>query len=428
MKKYKAELWDKMQHIMERYNDHMAHCYFEFDSQLNFELMKKAVGIVCDKIQIFKTRFAYTFFKAEWIEKNDFSIDDIVEIVEVETDARKISENFLTQKLDELEKQIKVLIVRCKGHDTLNILLNHMVMDGADIKSMVKLLAEVYTNLCNGGSGDIPFKNGRRDEAQLLESFGKEERKKVERLVSYSKKSKDKIKFPFEQKTKEGLKPFIETLVIDEMTFLKAKSKAKKLGFTINDLVVASFYRAIYKVADITEGQCLGVPCMVDLRKYLANGESQGATNLTSMVVCNIGSDIGNEMLDTLGKVKIAMTKLKNDYPGLHGLPLLRGVFKYAPYMLAKFLIGTFFKNPLLGISNIGIIDEKAVMFNGKKPEYLYWTGSIKYPPYYQLALTTYLNQITFSTAVYGTKNDRIMIKRLFRYIANEIEEFCFKG
>ena len=41
MKYYKAELWDKMQHIMERYNDHMVHCHLEFDNALDYEALKR---------------------------------------------------------------------------------------------------------------------------------------------------------------------------------------------------------------------------------------------------------------------------------------------------------------------------------------------------------------------------------------------------
>ena len=105
----------------------------------------------------------------------------------------------MTQKLDERKEQIKALVVRHKGKDTLNILINHMVMDGADAKLTVKLIADSYTDILNGGSGDIPFKNGIRDDRQIFSAFDKKEKKRVQKLISYSKKSKDKICFPFEK-------------------------------------------------------------------------------------------------------------------------------------------------------------------------------------------------------------------------------------
>lgn len=423
-KTYKAELWDKMQHIMERYNDHMAHCYLEFNETLDFAALKGAVRNACERIPIFKSSFKHGFFTAKWQENRHFSIDDIVELAETD-EPKSVSETFLTQKLDERKQQLKVLLVRSGKRDTLNVILNHMVMDGADIKQFMSLIAASYTDIMKGGRGKIPFKNGRRDEAQLLENFSPEERKKVESLLSYSKKSKNKIQFPFEPSPISSVTPFIERLIIPENIFLAAKDKAKKSGFTVNDLVVACFYRALYSFMDIDKTKSLGLPCMFDLRKYMTDGDSLGATNLTSMVICNIGADIGKDIFETLEKVKAAMNQLKENYPGLHGLPLLRGVFKYVPYAPAKFLIGTFFKNPLIGISNIGIVDEKTLKFDGAAPEYLYFTGSIKYAPYYQLALTTYKNAITFSTAIYGTESDRSKVKELFECLRQQIYGFC---
>lgn len=426
MNNYNAEMWDKMQHIMERYNDHMAHCYLEFNNELDFNCLKKAVDIACEKIPMFRCKFSNNFFKAQWKENAAYDIDNTIKMVYAEqADAQQVCQDFLTQKLDEKKEQVKLLLVRSVSKDILNIVINHMVMDGADIKEFVGLVAEVYTDIINGGKGEVFFKNGSRDELQIMDSFNDKQRKTVEKLVSYSKKSKDKIQFPFENTDKKQWKPFIEKMIIPSNIFLNVKSKAKELGYTINDLVVAGFYRAIYKMVDIKTNQTLGIPCMVDLRKYMENGQSYGATNLTSMVICNIGNDIGEDIYQTLDKVKKEMDKLKNNYPGLHGLPLLRKVFKYAPYGLAKFLIGTFFKNPLLGISNIGVVKENKLNFNGVTPKYLYFTGSIKYPPYYQLALTTYKNEITFSTALYGTDKDREKVKKLLEYIKQEIMYFC---
>ncbi|MDD4316575.1 MAG: WS/DGAT domain-containing protein [Clostridia bacterium] len=421
---YKAELWDKMQHIMERYNDHMAHCCLEFDGMLDFGALKKAVQHACNRIPLFKCVFSYGFFKAQWLENKDFSIDDTVSLAETEQ-PEKLSQEFLTQKLDERQRQLKVLLVRSGGRDTLNIVLNHMIMDGADIKQFVALIAAAYTDIMKGGAGKVPFKSGRRDEAQILEGFSAEERKKVERLLSYSKKAKHKISFPYESISKKETKPFIERLIVPSDLFLKSKEKASRAGYTVNDLVVACFYRALYSFMDIDVSKSLGLPCMVDLRKYMQGGDSLGATNLTSMVVCNIGSDIGKDIFETLEKVNTAMSSLKRDYPGLYGLPLLRGVFKYVPYALAKFLIGTFFKNPLIGISNIGVVKQETLNFNGRTPSYLYFTGSIKYAPYYQLALTTYKNEMTFSTAVYGTEKDRQGVKLLFEHMQREFYNFC---
>lgn len=423
MKRLKAEMWDNMQHIMERYNDHMTHSYLEFCSLLDYEALKKAVAVLVNKIPIFKCRYYKNLFISEWREIPGFTVDNIISLVETDGNAEEISETFLTQKLDERkEAQIKVLVVRCKGRDTLNILKNHMIMDGSDIKLFLSLLAEIYTDIKRGGSGDIDVKNGRRGEEQLYRDFSAKELEETKGLISYSKKQKDKIQFPYEKKGKAGCTPRILRQIVPSDTFFKMKAKCKEKGYTLNDLVVACFYRAMYSITAIPQDQSLAVPCMIDLRKYMNDKQSEGFTNLTSMIVCHIGNDIGGDIFETLEKVKKSLDSLKNDYPGLHGLPLLKNVFRFTPFALAKFLIGTFFKNPLTGISNIGIIPEYS--FDGHIPSYLYLTGSIKYSPYIQLALTTYKNEITFTVASYCTPKDIETVKEFYRLIMKEINYF----
>ena len=156
----------------------------------------------------------------------------------------------------------------------------------------------------------------------------------------------------------------------------------------------------------------------------MQGGESQGLCNLTSMVVSNIGNDIGADILETVKKAKESMDALKGYYPGLHGLPLLKKVLEVLPYPVAWFLIGTFFKNPLIGISNIGLIDDKKFVFDGLKVKDVYMTGSVKYPPYMQLALSTYNNVMTHTVAVYGTDKDHKMFENMLDLYLSELEAF----
>lgn len=75
----------------------------------------------------------------------------------------------------------------------------------------------------------------------------------------------------------------------------------------------------------------------------------------------------------------------------------------------------------MIGMTNIGIIDSDRIIF-GKTPiEDSLITGSIKYPPYFQLALTTYNNSITFSVNLYGSKDDMDLIQKFFVLLDNEL-------
>jgi len=420
-----AEMWDKMQHIMARYNDHMVHVYAKFDRALDTPYLKKAFALAIEKIAILKSKFVWGLTDPKWEIIKEFEICDVFTFLEVHTDPVTYAEEKLLSVIDETKgAQIRIWQIRHDGTDTLAILLNHMCMDGADTKVFLYYVAKVYNDLMKGGDGVMPLKNGSRSAMQIYKSLPPEDYEKAMKLISYSKKQKSKIAFPYERSGKRDRYPRINKLFLDADTFQKLKAKSKEEGVSLNDVILAAFFRAAHHVVDIKPGEALGIPNMVDLRRYMANGESEGMCNLTSMVVSNIGEDIGGDIHDTVARAKLSMDELKGYYPGLHGLPLLKKVLDIVPYPLAWFLIGTFFKNPLIGISNIGIVDEKKFAFDGATMTDAYMTGSVKYPPYMQLALSTFRNTITHTIAVYGTQADHEMFRRFFDFYKDELNAF----
>lgn len=420
-----AEMWDKMQHIMARYNDHMIHIYARFDAALDTALLKKAFAIAAEKIPVLRSKFALGLTEPRWELIEDFTIDSVFTFAELQTDLPAYAEEKLLSIIDETKgAQFRVWQIRHQGADTLAILLNHMCMDGGDTKVFLYYVAKVYNDLVGGGEGDLPLKNGSRSAMQIYKSLPPEDYEKAMKLISYSKKQKAKISFPFAPSTKKDRYPRINKLVINEETFLKLKARCKQKGVSLNDVILAAFFRSAHRVIDIKPGETLGIPNMIDLRRYMENGESEGICNLTSMVVSNLGEDIGRDIFETVEKAKKSMDELKGYYPGLHGLPLLKKVLDIVPYPLARFLIGTFFKNPLIGISNIGILDEKKFAFHGANAVDAYMTGSVKYPPYMQLALSTFRNTVTHTIAVYGTDADHKMFTEFFGFYREELEAF----
>jgi NRPS condensation-like uncharacterized protein len=175
----------------------------------------------------------------------------------------------------------------------------------------------------------------------------------------------------------------------------------------------------------LQEGQTLGIPNMVNMRRYIPGEESEGFCNLTSMIVPSLDVSAKGDLYGIIALCKKNMDALKEHYPGFHGWSLLQGVFKWAPNGIAKFLISTFFKNPLIGISNIGIIDADIMRLGDAKTESVTITGSIKYPPYMQLSLISFQNEIIFNIANYGTSKDHIMFQQILDGLAESMKTFA---
>ena len=96
---------------------------------------------------------------------------------------------------------------------------------------------------------------------------------------------------------------------------------------------------------------------MIDLRRFIPEKKAEAICNLTSTIVCDIDFKSGESFDETVTKTKQAMDEQKSKYPGLNGLFVLSVIFKLFPYKIVKKLMGRFFVNPSIALSNIGIID-----------------------------------------------------------------------
>jgi NRPS condensation-like uncharacterized protein len=100
---------------------------------------------------------------------------------------------------------------------------------------------------------------------------------------------------------------------------------------------------------------------------------------------------------------------------------MLEVLFRTMPYKMAKRLVLKYYHNPPLAMSNLGIIDHKQLSFEGVHITEAFMTGSIKYSPLLQLALSTFDDQITFSVAFHGTLADKGKIQEFLMEIDNEL-------
>ena len=75
-------------------------------------------------------------------------------------------------------------------------------------------------------------------------------------------------------------------------------------------------------------------------------------------------------------------------------------------------------------MTNIGIIDKNKLVFDGLRIKDTFICGSIKYKPYFQIAVTTFDNEITLSINFCGTEGDKIKITEFLATFDNELLHF----
>lgn len=419
--RYHAEIFDKMQYLFQEFNDHQVHAVIYFAGTIDRELFEKAIRRSVGIVPILGCRFVLDKAEPFWEQADEACLDRLLSFTDIgDRPPDDEIHRFITGRTDEKTgPQVMARIVRASGRDTLCVVMNHMVCDGAGFKEYLYRLSEIYTRLQDGTFGDFQCPNGSRSERQIYRNFTFSEKIKAFFMRNEATKSKNTVCFPMSREP-SGHRPFIRTHTFSAEKFERLKSYGKIHAVTINDIVLAAFFRALNRMLDEEQREALTIPCMVDLRRYLPGKSADGICNLASMVSCHIGPTTGESFDETVSRVHAAMDRRKSGYPGLNGLSALK-ILDKLPFWLTYRLLRKHYANPLIGITNIGIIDSRRLAF-GKVPiRDAYIAASIKYPPYFQLGLTTYRNSVTFTVNQYGLESDKEIIRQFFSLLDEEL-------
>ncbi len=410
-KRITAELWDKMHYLFRDFNDRMVHLELHYDYEINIDALKTVLICFLEKNPVMHSSFVDNKISPYWSVKS-YNIDDVL-IVSRPDDVKRAIDEFLTQYIPpESDLQMKVAVFFYEGKTALCIVENHMCMDGGDFKYFISALCDNYNNYVINGVPPTNFKTGSRAYDEVYGDFSKGEEEMARNLYK-NVSSKDSHAFPFSKSTKED-KSFIARRKLSEETFLKIKQKGKQLGATVNDILTAAYFYSLYSVAGYDNKESVTISCAIDLRRHLDSADDLGVTNHTAFMQCNI-PERGRDIFETLRYVVNSVNQFKSDrFMGLYGLPLLDLGYSILPHVASEEIIKIGYNNPLLAMSNIGILDHKKLSLEGNEPFDGFMTGAVKYKPYALLSATSLKNVITLSMCVRGNDEDMKTVEKFF--------------
>jgi NRPS condensation-like uncharacterized protein len=161
---------------------------------------------------------------------------------------------------------------------------------------------------------------------------------------------------------------------------------------------------------------------MVDMRRYLGEtGGFKSLTNLSSTVITRLEFNPEESFEGTLSRVKAIMDEKKDSDIGLNGFIKLKLVYQIFGNRIANRLLRSSLKNPLICMTNVGILDSERLSFGGIRPRDAFLCGSIKYKPHFQIAMSSYDDELTLSSNLYGNSSDRECILSFFDEIEAEL-------
>jgi len=412
--KYHAEAWDILQHLFKekRINNRTIHFAATFSDQLNLDCLKKSVDLSADAFPLIRCGFSEHGGRPYWEDKG-YTADDMVELSEVEELDAAVWKTLQKEADEKNGPQLKIAIIRNGKTDTLCITINHMICDAAGFKDYLTLLSSIYSGVEKDPSYHPASLIGKRNLAQVMRTFSWIDRIKI--FTGKNDMTKpDTAKFDFEGDLNH---PFIEMKTVSRDKVRLLKDYARMHGATVNDVLLTAYIRALYQYF----GRTVAVPCAVDLRKYLPNRKAGSICNLVTNLTCDIGSDIGATFDDTLDKVKQRMDQQKADIICMKSILLMEAAFRVIPYRIMGKAVDPFFSNPTIAFSNLGILAKEKLKFGEIEMTNAFMTSSIKYAPYFQIAVSTFDDGMALSANLYGTQTDRNKISSFLAAVISEL-------
>ncbi len=417
--KLPAELWDKMHYLFRDFNDRMVHLELCYDFVPDIDALKKVIICFFEKAPVFHSSFSDNFLSPYWTV-HDYDMDEVL-TVEYTDEPQKRADEFLVQYIPpESELQMKFALFISGEKSILCIVENHMCMDGGDFKYFIKSLCGAYTRLVEEGESPVNLRTGTRSFDKVYEDYGYVEKRMAKNLYK-NVCAKDTHRFPLTPVSIRD-EPFIVRRKIDGDTFLRLKAVGKEHGATVNDMLLASYFFSLYELAGFNEDESVTVSCAVDLRRHIRDLSDEGMTNHTAFMQCSVPQR-GRDIFETLKYAVQSSEKFKNDkFMGLYGLPLLNLGYSILPHALSEEIIKIGYSNPLIAMSNIGILDCAALALCGNEPTDGFMTGAVKYKPYVLLSATTMRNVVTLSMCVKGNAKDRAVTEEFFDIMEKNIK------
>jgi NRPS condensation-like uncharacterized protein len=415
---FAAEVFDQVQRLFDLngFNDHQLHCVLRFAARPDAAVLKKAVIASIEAIPILGTRYVAND-QPHWESIDPGGFDRAFATAGTEAEF----EEFLASSVDEGEgPQVSVRLLDTRSAFAVAIKLNHMICDAAGFKEYLYFLCRIYAGL----TADSAFRpvaiDGDRSIRGVLKRFGP-----GVKLKSLLQRDKDNNRaggerFPLDEYG--AVRPFILTrkLVRERVAALRDYCRAN--GATLNDAVLTAFYRCVFRRLKPRPGAELWIPIMVDMRRHLGEAERCASlTNLSSMVGTQIAYLPDEGFADTLGRVKAIMDENKVGGIGLNAFVKLDLTFRLLGDKSANRILRTKLKNPLICMTNIGVLDADRLALGEARPYDAFMCGSVKYKPYFQLAMSSFAGEITLSVNEYGSAADRESIHAFLDEVEAEL-------
>ncbi len=403
----------------------------KLDGRIDFDKLSKAVRLSVDAEPVLGCRFI-EHDPPYWKRRED--IDKTMFCSMEETDSMEEAINrFLESPLDmDRDPMVKVKLIRSEQYDTIGIKLNHTCSDGAGAKDYILLLSDIYSRIAgeNGVYVPTPSVRSRADHDKVFSALN----------IKHPKLDNTPIEsprtvwpFPWKSAGQKDVTPFVVCrLPYGQLDILSKYGKER--GATINDLILAAIYRAMFKLSQPPHGVPMDIGLTIDLRRYLPDNKAEAIRNFSGGIVLRMARIMGEPFEETLSRIVALMNRKKSRNPGYQcatgaeraemlNFHLFLSYSKFLSRLSDVMTQHCFFCSP--GLSNVGIISRSLMKFGENTVTDAYIIPPVIHVPGLMLVASSYNGILTFAVGYYQGSIHRQYLEKLLNKIASELMEGC---
>jgi len=409
-------------------SDNQARAVISLDGRLDAERIKRAVRLSLDAEPVLGCRFVEHWWRPYWERLPNLDEAEFFRLVEPENPQQEV-DRFILDNIDPtVGPQAWLGIVRAET-DTLVLRMNHEVGDGGATKELLAKILTFYYKLGEDPAfRPAPNLTGSRSMRQISRRLSFREKLRLIRRAFLDSKIRTRPPgnwaFPSRNAPPRG--PHFSTRIIGPARFAALRTFCRRHGFSVNDVLVAAFSRALFLMVKPAPGIPLRLRMTADQRRLLPSRMGEAITNLSGGYVLRLTRGLGDTLEETVRRVHEKIEVLKKDFIGL-GPWITMPFLKWIPFGLIRGLLhrllGRLQEAPALPpqISNGGVLLKELLVFEDVKATDFIFAGPLINPPNFQFNILGVDETVCLSVSFYESGIDPDTIEELFDRIEREL-------
>lgn len=377
---------ERMQYLAHKYNDTTIRFVLHYPGFLNPDILCAATNAVLEDVDVLHSSFISNSQTCHWRVNKNYIMSDFFALIECDGDPIKVASHLAVKPIAHKGKcQLQVSLVQGSESCAIVVRISHLVVDGSDGKYLLNMLAESYRIIEEKRNiEELVIKNGSRSAMNAYNELG------IRELISLVKMPFSGIKtdYPFADSKNHGPLRMLRCTIPADLLG-SARLKAKKVGASVNDLLLTACYRSYAK----TTGRvgAMSIAGMMDLRQHCKEGVSEGLCNMSGGLSTTLNYESSSSFTQNL--VDIAQqTKAGKSNPlaGLDGMPIIHAATKAVPMWILLQAANIVYANMSLSLTNLGNIPCEPLTMGGMKPYEGIFGGPLKHKPSVQVGVASF--------------------------------------